>query len=177
MNGRSWRRTAGATLVEVMVALLVLSFGLLGLTLLQGQGMLFNTDAAGRTQATLVAYNIMDSIRLNLDEAVNNGSYTIATQSAALGAKSAYASCSSAGTCNCDTNPCTEAQLAQYALGQWFLMQDELLPVDSNNLSTIAQDNANPNLFTITVRWRRFAESLPTSGSTPPKSVAWAVEF
>lgn len=49
------RRDGGFSLVEVLVALLVLAIGLLGLAALQAQGLRFNHDAYVRTQATNLA--------------------------------------------------------------------------------------------------------------------------
>ena len=59
------RRESGFSLIEVLVALLVLSIGLLGLAALQAQGLRFNHDAYVRTQATNLAYDIVDRMRVN----------------------------------------------------------------------------------------------------------------
>jgi type IV pilus assembly protein PilV len=59
------RRDDGFSLVEVLVALLVLAIGLLGLAALQAQGLRFNHDAFVRTQATNLAYDIVDRMRVN----------------------------------------------------------------------------------------------------------------
>jgi len=55
----------GFTLLEILVALLVLSLGLLGLAALQTIGVKFNQESYERTQATLLAYDIIDRIRAN----------------------------------------------------------------------------------------------------------------
>lgn len=54
---------SGFTLVEVMVAVLVLSVGLLGFAALQTRGLRLNHDALIRTQATFLANDIMDRMR------------------------------------------------------------------------------------------------------------------
>jgi type IV pilus assembly protein PilV len=54
--------------MEVLVALLVLAIGLLGLAALQTQGLRFNQDAYVRSQATLLAYDIMDTMRARRDQ-------------------------------------------------------------------------------------------------------------
>ncbi len=61
----SRRCDGGFSLVEVLVALLVLAIGLLGLAALQAQGLRFNHDAYVRTQATNLAYDIVDRMRVN----------------------------------------------------------------------------------------------------------------
>lgn len=59
------RRSSGFSIIEVLVALLVLAIGLLGLAALQAQGLRFNHDAYVRTQATHLAYDIIDRMRAN----------------------------------------------------------------------------------------------------------------
>ncbi len=71
------RRQKGFSLIEVMVALIITSVGLLGLAMLQVQGMKFNTNAYLRTQATLLANDIIDRIRTN-----PGGDYTVDVSSA-----------------------------------------------------------------------------------------------
>lgn len=53
----------GFTLLEVLIALLVLSLGLLGLAALQVQSMRNNQSANYRTQATSLAYQFIDMAR------------------------------------------------------------------------------------------------------------------
>ncbi len=59
------RHDKGFSLIEVLIALLVLAIGLLGLAALQAQGLRFNYDAYVRTQATNLAYDIVDRMRTN----------------------------------------------------------------------------------------------------------------
>ncbi|MCU0936634.1 MAG: type IV pilus modification protein PilV [Gammaproteobacteria bacterium] len=58
-------RSRGFSLMEVLVALLVLAIGLLGLAALQARGVKFNHDAYARSQATYLAYQAMDLMRAN----------------------------------------------------------------------------------------------------------------
>ena len=55
--------------MEVLVALLVLSIGLLGLAALQTQGLRFNNEAYYRTQATALAYEVIDLMRATRNNA------------------------------------------------------------------------------------------------------------
>jgi type IV pilus assembly protein PilV len=57
--------SAGYTLVEVMVALIVLSIGLLGVAGLQLVGLRGSLSAASRTQASYLADDIIDRMRAN----------------------------------------------------------------------------------------------------------------
>lgn len=66
------RHSGGLTLVEILIALLVLSIGLLGLAGLQTMSLKFNTAAYQRTQATALAYDIADRMRANRQAALNH---------------------------------------------------------------------------------------------------------
>ena len=58
----------GFTLLEVLIALLILSFGLLGLAALQAYSVKANQSAHFRSQATALANMMLDSIRSNRAE-------------------------------------------------------------------------------------------------------------
>lgn len=72
----------GATLIEVLVAMLVLSIGLLGLAGMQMTALKSNQSAYYRSQATVLAYDIIDRMRANRADALN-GVYDIALQNQA----------------------------------------------------------------------------------------------
>lgn len=72
------RRQEGATLIEVLIAIVVLSIGLLGLAGLQVTSVQSNHSAYQRSQATLLAYDLADRMRANRTEALTNA-YVIAT--------------------------------------------------------------------------------------------------
>jgi len=57
------RRASGATLIEVLVAIVVLAIGLLGLAGLQMTSLQSNYSAMMRTKATLLAYDLTDRMR------------------------------------------------------------------------------------------------------------------
>lgn len=56
---------SGFSLLEALVTLAILSVALLGLAFLQAQGMQMNTSAYARTQASILASDIIDRMRLN----------------------------------------------------------------------------------------------------------------
>ncbi len=55
----------GVTLIEAMIALLVISVGLLGIASLQITAMNQNTSSLNHSQAVWMAYNMADRIRAN----------------------------------------------------------------------------------------------------------------
>jgi type IV pilus assembly protein PilV len=66
-------RSGGFTLLEVLVALLVLSVGLLGIAGLQLTSLRSNHSAYLRSQATILAYDILDRMRANRAQAQSGG--------------------------------------------------------------------------------------------------------
>jgi type IV pilus assembly protein PilV len=133
-------RQDGFTLLEVMVALLVLSLGLLGLAGLQTMSLKFNTQSYQRTQATLLIDSMIDRMRANPD-AVNSGAYN----SVPLGA--AASGYSFSGTC---PTKCTNADdLAGYDINQW-LAAIAAPGMLTNGQGGIAFDGTR---HTVTVTW------------------------
>ena len=120
------RREAGFSIIEVLVALLVLAIGLLGLAALQAQGLRFNHDAYVRSQATNLAYDIVDRMRANR---ANVAGYTAANP--ALGCDPTVASVAMDLTC-------------------WYESLDATLPGGDG---VIATNGVSANFYDITVRW------------------------
>jgi type IV pilus assembly protein PilV len=59
----SRNRNSGFTMIEVLIAILVLAFGLLGFALLQTMNVRFTKSAQQRTVATNLAYELIDVMR------------------------------------------------------------------------------------------------------------------
>lgn len=79
------KHSRGLTLIEVLVAVLVLSIGLLGMGALISVGIKNNQSAYFRTQATVLAYDILDRMRANRN-AAQAGGYNVAVGAGAAGA-------------------------------------------------------------------------------------------
>ena len=153
-------RHNGFTLVEVLVALVVLSIGLLGIGKLVMFSSRANDSAYMRSQATALAYSILDEMRANKQDAVN-GLYTVNT--------GAYGN--PGFTCNAAT-PCTApGQLAQYDLYRWKTAMGAALPSGDGTVATV--QSADPitaapiTLATITVQWND-AVAQQSFGATAP---------
>lgn len=151
-NSFNRARPRGFTLIEVLVALLVLSIGLLGLAALQTTSLKYNTDSYFRTQATLLAYDIIDRMRTNTT-GLYAGNYDAATSAAAAAKVSAYDACKASG-CRCDvsTANCSTSSLATYDLGKWYEKISAVLPEGSTNLATVSRTASN--MVTITIQWK-----------------------
>lgn len=72
------KRQSGISLIEVLVALLVMTLALLGAAALQLNSLKYTGSANLRTQASFIAYDMMDRIRAN-----NAANYTLANLGAA----------------------------------------------------------------------------------------------
>ncbi|MGH8501582.1 MAG: type IV pilus modification protein PilV [Gammaproteobacteria bacterium] len=125
----------GFTLVEVLVAVLVLSFGLLGMAGLQVYSLASNHSAYLRSQATVLAYDIVDRMRANPEQA-EAGAYDIDFEAAAP-----------ATSVNCESSACTGADMAAFDLGQWLLGTAGRLPNGDGEISR------NGSIFIVAVRW------------------------
>jgi type IV pilus assembly protein PilV len=123
---------AGFTLIEVLVALVVMSVGLLGLALLQQNAVAFNRDAYLASQATVLAYDIADRIRGNR-EAGRDGDY----DSAFAGTPPACGSAIPAGT------------VVAQDIAAWRRALSCALPGGNGQID---YDDAT-EILTITVRW------------------------
>src|ERR1700736_6078033 len=76
------RSGGGFTLVEVLVSLVILSIGLLGMAKLMLFSSRSNDSAYLRSQATALAYEILDYMRANRQQALA-GTYTTPLNAAA----------------------------------------------------------------------------------------------
>lgn len=123
----------GFSLVELLVALVVASVGLLGVATLSLQATRYNHDAKLRNQATLLASDMAERIRANPVSAVIN-----------------YPAAGTGTDNSCDTAspPCTPAQRAEQDVLEWNARVTGQLPVGT--WSIVA---ATPDLI-ITVNWK-----------------------
>lgn len=144
---------AGFTLMEVLVAFLVLSVGLLGLAGLQMKGLAYAHQSYQRSLATLLAQDMADRMRANRP-AVLKGYYHLTSAPSDPGF-----TCSGAASC-------TPAQLAALDLYQW--SQQEVaadLPngkgvvcVDSNPSDSTPCDGTG-SIYSIIVSWSEKASA------------------
>ncbi len=65
----------GFTMIEVLIAMVILAIGLLGLAALQAVGMRNNHSALSRFQATLSAYDMADRLRSNSASSIDTPAF------------------------------------------------------------------------------------------------------
>ncbi|HEX4023748.1 MAG TPA: type IV pilus modification protein PilV [Steroidobacteraceae bacterium] len=124
----------GFTLVEALIALVILSVGLLGVAKLVVSAVHADDSAYMRGQATQLAYEMLDQVRANKPAALDGG-YALAA---------AYS--------DCLTVPCTGDMLAQLDLYNWQGRLGQALPTGTGTVAVAADPNGD-QIATITVSW------------------------
>jgi type IV pilus assembly protein PilV len=138
----SIKRQSGFSLIEVLVAIVILSIGLLGIAGLQLTGLRQVHNANLLFQAVIQANDISDRIRAN-SIGLDSGSYN---------------NISGTGTDpGCIQSSCTPTQLAATDAFEWNTNNARLLPGGAGTVVVVA------GVFTITVSW---TEMLPTGPGT-----------
>ena len=143
-------RQQGLSLIEVMIALAVFSFGLLALAALMASGLKYNTSALHRSYATSQAYDMADRMRANrlglIGEHYNGVS------------DSSEDPCDSSDDLICCARfnndieiDCTPEQMAQYDNWEWDRNNGRLLP---EGTGTVSPKSIDSDIYTITVTWK-----------------------
>jgi len=147
---QKYKKLCGFSLLEVMVAMVIFSIGLLGLASLMAQSTRFNNSAQYRTQATYLAYDILDRMRANPDQAKN----PTLNYNLSLG--------NTPGTATCYNTTCSPAELAAADKDQWLTAVQMLLPSGDGGVTL---PNPDTNLvFVITIEWK---DPVSAEGADP----------
>lgn len=137
--------STGFTLLEVLIALVILSIGLLGVAALQGVGLRSSHGAYLTSQASILAYDMADRIRANR---VGFGSLRTAEEEEEEEEPPTPSSGTLAAVCS---TPGTGASLEVADLAQWACSVQDLLPGGTGEIQRAI--NADSVTFTITVTW------------------------
>jgi len=127
-------RQYGFGLIESLVALVVISVGMIGIAALYGQGLRASTTALYRTQAVNLAADMADRIRVN-----RRGG-------ASYGGGAAASGCGPGGGIDC-----TPAQMAADDLFAWQAQVAALLP---GGAGVVQVAGTTPPTYTIQVTWQ-----------------------
>ncbi|MEX1668214.1 type IV pilus modification protein PilV [Zhongshania guokunii] len=120
------QRSAGYSLIEVLVALLVTATGVMGSVATHLNAIKFNQTADVRSHATLLAYEIVDRMRANRNAALA-GDYTISLSA--------------------EAPSITPNTIAQIDLQDWFTAIGSRLTAGDGAIAK------KGNIFTVTVQW------------------------
>jgi type IV pilus assembly protein PilV len=145
------RRARGFTLVEVLVALVVLSVGMLGIAGLYVTSLRSGRVAVLRTQAVMLAGDLSERIR-------SNRAGVLDYDDGASGNGVLNAACLQGG------GGCTAAQMASHDKAEWWQQLRQSLP--SANATVVVNAGTNPDTVTITITWIE-----PSLGQDPQQYV------
>lgn len=167
---RRHRRASGFTLVEVLVAVLVISIGLLGVARLVLAAVKANDSAYFRTQAANLAYSMLDEMRANRAYAMTSPGYQVG-----------YGSYSKPSS-NCAGSACTPAQMAAYDLYTWKQQLNSgvggALPQGDGKIVMSFPSGSGEPTATITIEWDdSLAQwSFGTPSTTTPTMTTFTLE-
>lgn len=136
------RRQQGISMVEALVALVVLSVGMLGIAGLYVSSLQAGRTALSRTQAVTLVNDMIDRIRANASagEAYNSSKYGTSPK-----------------THGCVvTSNCTSAQLAEDDLATWTAAAKDSLPgtPKATVVRTAAASTGRPDRYQVTIVWQ-----------------------
>ncbi|MHB1273186.1 MAG: type IV pilus modification protein PilV [Rhodanobacter sp.] len=140
------RTSDGFTLIEVLIAVLILSVGLLGIAGTLLSAMRSSTSNYLKQQAVQHAYDIVDRMHSNLKVAEDPSSGN--PYIAALTAPAATIAT------DCTATSCTAAQMAAYDVWQWQTALKNNLPGGLGSIAVAAIGPLNNTAqITVTVQW------------------------
>jgi len=132
------RAQGGFSLMEVLIAVLILAIGLLGLAGLQTFSLQSNVNAYQRSQATALSYEIIDAMRTNRDIA-RAGGYDLALGAAPAGGASVNAQ----------------------DVFAWYQRVTNLLPAAQASIQPLGV-----NVYTVTLQWSDSKRAGAAAGDT-----------
>jgi type IV pilus assembly protein PilV len=141
---RAPRRQRGFSLVEVLIALVIMSVGMLGIAGLFVQGMQAGRTSVLRHHAVTLAGDVADRIRANPRAGI------------------AYEGAGADGGCVGYGNDCDEATMAAQDVFLWEQQAVDSLP--SGGVAVDFDNTATPPLYTINVSWAE--PGFPNMGYT-----------
>jgi type IV pilus assembly protein PilV len=167
----------GTTLVEVLVAAIIIGIGLLGISALQIKALQFSTNAEHRAKATDIAWALADRMRANLQADTNTGTGNDYVSAAIASCPAAFA-----GTV-CSMEPggaaggasCSATEMAAFDLFQLRCADDmgakRVLPEGTLEVICVDKDGGNGDPcdpgseMQITITWETRNETLDTGGT------------
>lgn len=148
LNMTSMKANAGFTLIEVLVAVVILALGLIGLAGLQATGLANNQSAYNRSQVSQLAYDIADRMRSNSGFAAN---YVLATAGGIPACPNGTydnINPSSCTSCTTTATPCDEATMVTKDVFDWKLALRATVPLGDG---AIVSEGAN--VYSVTIQW------------------------
>ena len=135
------RQSFGFTLLEVLVAVVIVSLGMLGVAALLVTVHKADTSSYIQQQAVQTAYDMLDRMRANL-QGTQAGYYNGPPHSAAPPA------------CQGTGNTCSPQQMAKFDISQWTASLDELPSGSGTIIAPAPAASSNGNVYVrVSVSW------------------------
>ena len=151
MNPAPRARQSGVTLIEVMVAVLVLSIGLLGVAATLAKSARFSMGAWAQSAVANGLSDVAERMRSTPNAVAADFTLTddYATQRSALVAGTV------AATKDCDTTACTATETSQFHLANWQLGLDRSMPGAAGWISPLssAATESRATSYEVAVLW------------------------
>lgn len=172
----SLSKQQGVGMLEVMIALLLITTTLLGATALQLTGMQTNRSAYYRTQASMLAYDIADRIRINATYALaSESNYEINTASSAApstpGCITANAGCSNANIATQDIREWSENFFDVAGIGADGADYKTVLP---NGAGSVVAAGAS---YTVQVQWDELDWNVTAGTNKADRTKSFTLDF
>ncbi|MGC2461000.1 MAG: type IV pilus modification protein PilV [Steroidobacteraceae bacterium] len=157
------RTAAGFSLIEVMIALIIVSIGLLGIAKLQAVALSSTGTAGKRSLAAIEAASLASAMHADRAYWSLGTAPVTTTISGASIAGSTDAALITGVDCSIVANqPCTPVQMAAYDLTTIALSLQSILPNYLGTISCTQATGTTPTVCTITLTW---AESAVASNT------------
>lgn len=145
MSGQHlWKGNQGFSMLEALVAVVVIAVGLLGVAVLYVEGLKAERTSVYRTTAVVLASEMADRIRVNPTGLAD------------------YAGAAANNGCRNGAGDCTAAEMAADDLFWWQQDLAQRLPPGANGTVTVAP-GAISDQYTITVTWSEAGYTTPRS--------------
>lgn len=164
----------GFTLIEVMVALIIISIGLLGIAKMQALALSSTGTARMRSIAALEAASMASMMHADRAywAAISSGTESVAVTASSSSFTSsdttvvAPSGCTSAAPCCTAAAPCTSAQQAGQDLVYWASDLKQTLPTATATISCPAGTATAPVSCTVEILWTENLVDINTGMNT-----------
>jgi type IV pilus assembly protein PilV len=167
-NTRLMRHERGTTLIEILIAVVVMAAGLLGLAGLQMNSLQYQKSSSSRSEAAQAIYDLGERMRANWQLAIfdpvlgrvptpaedrlrNEANYTgfNRTYAAAKGESPAIVAA-------CSTGTCTAQQIATNDFAEWLRNIQRRLPGGAGSVLPLTNAEVSPGFsaFLVVVMWQ-----------------------
>lgn len=175
-NQRAFNAQKGISLIESLVAIVVMALGILGIVGVQLRTLSDTQTGVRRAQAIHLIEDLSERIKVNPNALLNIGSYAMAWGTNPTGAT------------DCKTVACTTAQVIQYDLQEWKKLVNNTLAPQANTAAAAAPFTdaaifipadetvaSNRRQLGVMIRWRENERTTTTDYRDPVSTDATSV--